>query len=226
MSGCITFTGQRNTLKIQTILYAKQWSLNSRSMILDIREHEFSRFNVLIDYKFTAISQVNWTKPGRDFIVSTNKTPLKAHTKNIRFFFSCLVHTCVAWLKEGPRVAPGYTLCCANRKKWGGGGYLKSTNYEITLVLSRSKKAYKMRGEMKKSQNVIFEYSEIPYSLIILFWVVFVSVKWNLIKYYNLYSTLTWVIFFFFYWSGINYVVTVLLTWSSKVFTSFLYYGC
>ena len=51
---------------------------------------------------------------------------------------------------------------------------------------------------MKKSQNVIFEYSEIPYSLIILFWVVFVSVKWNLIKYYNLYSTLWWVIFFFF----------------------------
>ena len=50
---------------------------------------------------------------------------------------------------------------------------------------------------MKKSQNVIFEYSEIPYSLIILFWVVFVSVKWNLIKYYNLYSTLWWVIYFF-----------------------------
>ena len=75
-------------------------------------------------------------------------------------------------------------------EKSGGGGDLKSTNYEITLVLSRSKKAYKIRGEMKKSQNVIFEYSEIPYSLIILFWVVFVSVKWNLIKYYNLYSTL------------------------------------
>ena len=71
-----------------------------------------------------------------------------------------------------------------------GAGYLKSTNYETTLVLSRSKKAYKIRGDMKKSQNVIFEYSEIPYSLIILFWVVFVSVKWNLIKYYNLYSTL------------------------------------
>ena len=86
MSGCITFTGQRNTLKIQTILYAKQWSLNSRPMILDIREHEFSRFNVLIDYKFTAVSQVNWTNPGRDFIVSTNKTSLKAHTKNIRLF--------------------------------------------------------------------------------------------------------------------------------------------
>ena len=50
---------------------------------------------------------------------------------------------------------------------------------------------------MKKSQNVIFEYSEIPYSLIILFWVVFVSVKWNLIKYYNLYSTLWWVIYIF-----------------------------
>ena len=50
---------------------------------------------------------------------------------------------------------------------------------------------------MKKSQNVIFEYSEIPYSLIILFWVVFISVKWNLIKYYNLYSTLWWVIYFF-----------------------------
>ena len=50
--------------------------------------------------------------------------------------------------------------------------------------------ANKIRGEMKKFQNVIFEYSEIPYSLIILFWVVFVSVKWNLIKYYNLYSTL------------------------------------
>ena len=121
MSGCITFTGQRNTLKIQTILYAKQWSLNSRPMILDIREHEFSRFNVLIDYKFTAVSQVNWTKPGRDFIVSTNKTSLKAHTKNIRFFFfSCLVHTWVAWLKEGPRVARGYTLCCVNRKKGAG----------------------------------------------------------------------------------------------------------
>ena len=87
MSECIKFTGQRNTVKIQTILYAKQWSLNSRPMILDIREHEFSRFNVLIDYKFTAASQVNWTKPGRDFIVSTNKTPLKTHTKNIRFFF-------------------------------------------------------------------------------------------------------------------------------------------
>ena len=57
--------------------------------------------------------------------------------------------------------------------------------------------ANKIRGEMKKFQNVIFEYSEIPYSLIILFWVVFVSVKWNLIKYYNLYSTLWWVIFFF-----------------------------
>ena len=90
MSGCITFTGQRNTLKIQTILYAKQWSLNSRPMILDIREHEFSRFNVLIDYNFTAVSQVNWTKPGRDFIVSINKTSLKALTKSIRFFFlSC-----------------------------------------------------------------------------------------------------------------------------------------
>ena len=94
-------------------------------------------------------------------------------------------------------------------EKSGGGGVFKSTNYEITLVLSRSKKAYKIiashagaplkmpaweankiRGEMKKFQNVIFEYSEIPYSLIILFWVVFVSVKWNLIKYYNLYSTL------------------------------------
>ena len=73
------------------------------------------------------------------------------------------------------RVARGYTLCCANRKKWGGGGDLKSTNYESTLVLRRSKKAYEIRGEMKKSQNVIFEYSEIPYSLIILFWVVFVS---------------------------------------------------
>ena len=116
MSGCITFTGQRNTLKIQTILYAKQWSLNSRPMILDIREHEFSRFNVLIDYKFTAVSQVNWTKPGRDFIVSTNKTSLQAHTKNIRFF-SCLVHMWVAWLEEGPEVARGYTLSCANRKK-------------------------------------------------------------------------------------------------------------
>ena len=57
--------------------------------------------------------------------------------------------------------------------------------------------ANKIRGEMKKFQNVIFEYSEIPYSLIILFWVVFVSVKWNLIKYYNLYSTLWWVIYFF-----------------------------
>ena len=88
MSGCITFTGQRNTLKIQTILYAKQWSLNSRPMILDIREHEFSRFNVLIDYKFTAVSQVNWTKPGKDFIVSTNKTSHKAHTKNIPWNFS------------------------------------------------------------------------------------------------------------------------------------------
>ena len=116
MSGCITFTGQRNTLKIRTILYAKQWSLNSIPMILDIREHEFSRFNVLIDYKFTAVSQVNWTKPGRDFIVSTNKTSLKALTKNIRFF-SCLVLMWVAWFKEGPEVALGYTLSCANRKK-------------------------------------------------------------------------------------------------------------
>ena len=59
-------------------------------MILDIRDHEFSRFNVLIDYKFTAVAQVNWTKPERDFIVSTNKTHLKAHTKNIRFFFLVL----------------------------------------------------------------------------------------------------------------------------------------
>ena len=46
-------------------------------------------------------------------------------------------------------------------------------------------------------QNIIFEYTEIPYSLIILFGVVFVSVKWNLMKYYNLYSTLWWVIIFF-----------------------------
>ena len=52
-------------------------------------------------------------------------------------------------------------------------------------------------GERKKCQNVIFEYSEIPYSLIILFWVVYVSVKWNLITYYNLFSTLWWVIIFF-----------------------------
>ena len=121
ISGCITFTGQRSTLKIQTILYAKQWSLNSRPMILDIREHEFSRFNVLIDYKFTAVSKVNWTKPGRYFIVSTNKTSLKDHTKNI-LFFPCLVYMSVAWLKEGPEVACVYTLCCANRKKGGGGG--------------------------------------------------------------------------------------------------------
>ena len=220
MSGYITFTGQRSTIKIQMILYAKQWSLNSRPMILDIRKHEFSRFNLLIDYKFTAVSQVNWTKPGRDFIVSTNKTSLKAHTKNIPFS-SCLVHMWVASLEEGPEVACGYTLCCANRKK---GGYLKSTNYEITLVLSRSKKAYKIRGERKKCQNVIFEYSEIPYSLIILVWVVFVSVKWNLIKYYNFYSTLWWVIFF------------ILLIWNqlrsncfvNLIIKSFykLYYGC
>ena len=120
ISGCITFTGQRSTLKIQKILYAKQWSLNSRPMILDIREHEFSRFNVLIDYKFTAVSKVNWTKPGRDFIVSTNKTSLKDHTKNI-LFFPCLVYMSVAWLKEGPEVACVYTLCCANRKKGGWG---------------------------------------------------------------------------------------------------------
>ena len=86
-------------------------------MILDVREREFSLFNVLIDYKFTAVSQVNWTKPGKDFIVSTNKTSLQAHTKNIRFFFSCLVQMWVAWLKEGPKVARGYTLCCADRKK-------------------------------------------------------------------------------------------------------------
>ena len=59
-------------------------------MILDVREREFSLFNVLIDYKFTAVSQVNWTKPGKDFIVSTNKTSLQAHTKNIRFFFLVL----------------------------------------------------------------------------------------------------------------------------------------
>ena len=196
MSGCITFTGQRNTLKIQTILYAKQWSLNSRPMILDIREHEFSRFNVLIDYKFTAASQVNWTKPGKDFIVSTNKTSLEALQKISVFFFSCLVHMWLAWLKEGPEVARGYTLCCANRKKRGG-GYLKSTNYEITLAFTRTKKPYKTMGERKKCQNVIFEYSEIPYSLIILFWVVYVSVKWNLITYYNLFSTLWWVIIFF-----------------------------
>ena len=71
-----------------------------------------------------------------------------------------------------------------------GAGYLKSTNYETTLVLSRSKKAYKIRGERKKCQNIIFEYSEIPYSLIILFRVLYVSVKWNLIKNYNLFSTL------------------------------------
>ena len=89
-------------------------------MILDIREHEFSYFNVLIDYKFTAVSQVNWTKPGRDFIVSINKASLKALTKNIRFF-SCLVHMWVAWLEEGPEVARGYTRCCANRKKGAGG---------------------------------------------------------------------------------------------------------
>ena len=57
---------------------------------------------------------------------------------------------------------------------------------------------------MKKSQNVIFEYSEIPYSLIILFWVVFVLVKWNLIKYYNLYSTLWWVIFFLLIWNHLR----------------------
>ena len=78
-------------------------------------------------------------------------------------------------------------------EKGGGGvgaGYLKSTNYETALVLSRSKKAYKIRGERKMCQNIIFEYTEIPYSLIILFGVVFVSVKWNLMKYYNLYSTL------------------------------------
>ena len=78
-----------------------------------------------------------------------------------------------------------------------GAGYLKSTNYETTLVLSRSKKAYKIRGERKKCQNIISEYTEIPYSLIILFGVMFVSVKWNLMKYYNLYSTLWWVIIFF-----------------------------
>ena len=92
MSGCITFTGQRSTLKIQTILYAKQWSLNSRPMILDIKEHKFSRFNVLVDYKFTAVSQVTWTKPGRDFIVSTNKSSLKAHAKSISFFL--VSYTC------------------------------------------------------------------------------------------------------------------------------------
>ena len=125
MSGCITFTGQRSTLKIQTILYAKQWSLNSRPMILDIREHEFSLFNVLIDYKFTAVSQVNRTKPGKDFIVSTNKTSLKAHTKNTRFFFSCLVHMWLAWLKESPEVARSYTRCCTNRKKGAGGVFKK-----------------------------------------------------------------------------------------------------
>ena len=134
MSGCITFTGQRNTLKIQTILYAKQWSLNSIPMILDIREHEFSRLTALLDYKFTAVSQVNWTKPGRDLIVSTNKTSLQAHTKNIGFFFSCLMHIWVAWFKEGPVVAHGYTLCCANRKKVGE--YLKSTNYKAHTKIS------------------------------------------------------------------------------------------
>ena len=41
-------------------------------------------------------------------------------------------------------------------------------------------------------------------------------VKWNLIKYFNLHSTLWWVVYFF-YWFGINYVVIVLLTWSSGV---------
>ena len=138
MSGCITFTGQRNTLKIRTILYAKQWSLNSRPMILDIREHEFSRFNVLIDYKFTAASQVNWTKPGRDFIVSNNKSLSKLIQKISVLFFLSFAE---AWLQESPEVTRGYTLCCAK------GGYLKSTNYEITLVLSRSKKAYKIRGD-------------------------------------------------------------------------------
>ena len=138
------------------------------------------------------------TEPSQEEILSwVLIKPLSKLIQKISvFFLSCAYG--VAWLKEGPRVARGYTLCCANRKKWEGGGrYLKSTNYEITLVLSRSKKAYKIRREMKKSQNVIFEYSEIPYSLIILFWVVFVSVKWNLIKYYNLYSTLWWVIYFF-----------------------------
>ena len=113
MSGCITFTGQRNTLKIQTILYAKQWSLNSRPMILDIREHEFSRFNVLIDYKFTAASQVNWTKPGKDFIVSTNKTSLEALTKNIRFFFFLSCAYVISLIKRGSRGRSRlHTLLC------------------------------------------------------------------------------------------------------------------
>ena len=112
MSGCITFTGQRNTLKIQTILYAKQWSLNSRPMILDIREHEFSRFNVLIDYKFTAASQVNWTKPGRDFIVSNNKTSLKAHTKNIRFFFLSFAYVSSLITREPGGHSRLHTLLC------------------------------------------------------------------------------------------------------------------
>ena len=63
-----------------------------------------------------------------------------------------------------------------------GRGVFKKHESRNHPVLSRSKKAYKIRGERKKCQNIIFEYSEIPYSLIILFWVVFVSVKWNLIK--------------------------------------------
>ena len=95
------------------------------------------------------------------------------------FFSSCAY--VISLIKREPRGRSGlHTLLCQWKKR--GGGYLKSTNYEITLVLSRSKKAYKIRGERKKCQNIIFEYSEIPYSLIILFRVVFVSVKWNLIK--------------------------------------------
>ena len=78
--------------------------------------------------------------------------------------------------------------------------------------MSRSKKAYKIRGERKKCQNVIFEYSEIPYSLIILVWVVFVSVKWNLIKYYNFYSTLWWVIYIYFF----------LLIWNQLISNCFI----
>ena len=119
MSGCITFTGQRNTLKIQTILYAKQWSLNSIPMILDIREHEFSRLTVLLDYKFTAVSQVNWTKPGRDLIVSTNKTSLQAHTKNIGFFFLVL---CIFEYPDLKRVQWSLTVTHSVvpiEKKWG-----------------------------------------------------------------------------------------------------------
>ena len=45
-----------------------------------------------------------------------------------------------------------------------GAGYLKSTNYETTLVLSRSKKAYKIRGERKKCQNIIFEYTSLLFN--------------------------------------------------------------